>query len=178
MRKLLLPLFVVAVLLTSVTASAQPWAGDMAKKPWSTGLLIGMSVGSANGGSGAAFAMEIPLEYTFAVGPGNLALHFSFLLHAAKDVVVISFPLGARYKMQVLQKVPLYVYPLFDIGPSVIIVNSVSAAAGWIRFGGGVSYMVIPWLELMFEPLGLGAGFTKDGGGFVYTLLVGAQAHF
>ncbi len=192
MRKLLLSLIVVAALLTSFSAVAEdqsptgcaqiPCAGDLAKKPFSTGIFIGFSAldYTANGGySTVAFAMEIPFEYTFVVGPGNLALHVAFLLHAKSGYTAITFPFGARYKMQILQKYPLYVYPLFDIGPAIGIYSGNSTAGGWVRFGGGVSYLVLPWLEVQFEPLGLGAVFDGNGNNaFVYTFLLGAQAHF
>jgi hypothetical protein len=191
MRKLLLSVIVVAALLTSFSAVAEdqsltgcaqiPCAGDLAKHPWSSGIFIGFSAldYTGNGGySTVAFAMEIPLEYAFVVGPGNLVAHFSFMLDAKSGFTSITFPFGARYKMQILQKYPLYVYPLFDIGPAISIVNSNSKAGGWIRFGGGVSYLVLPWLEVQFEPLGLGAVFDANNSAFVYTFLLGAQAHF
>jgi hypothetical protein len=173
MRKLLLSLVVVLILLMSVSAGAQN-AGDLAQKPWSAGLLIGFST-FAHDGSYTTFTMEIPVEYTFVLGPGNLAAHFSFMLHAKDNYTAITLPLGARYKIHITNY-PLYVYPLFDIGPS--FVTDGGHAFGWIRFGGGVSYMVHPNIELMFQPLGLGAAFDSDFSLFVYNFLLGAQGRF
>jgi hypothetical protein len=175
MRKMSLSLVVVAILLFSVSASAQS-AGDLAKNPWSAGVLIGVGVQAANGGSGAAFAMELPFEYTFVLGPGNLVPHFGFMLLAGEaSYVAIGLPMGVRYKMQIT-KYPIYVWPLFDIGPG--FVTEGGGAFGMIRFGGGASYLVHPNIELIFQPLALGATFASGGGAFLYNFLVGAQGRF
>jgi hypothetical protein len=169
MRKLLPLLVVVATLFTSFKAAAQD-PGEMAKKPFSTGALIGFSVGGGN----AAFALEIPIEYGIVAGPGNLIIHVGMLLNAG-DATAIAIPMGLRYKVHVTEY-PLYVYPLFDIGP-LFFTQTGGPTLGYFRIGGGISYLVHPMIELLFQPLGLGAWF-GDSTEFVYNFLVGAQLHF
>lgn len=191
MRKLLLSVIVVAAMLTSFSAVAEqppptecaqiPCAGDLAKHPFSAGLLIGATsytylsnnLSIENG----YFGMEIPFEYTFVVGPGNLVAHIAFKLDARADSVIISIPMGARYKMKFF-KFPLYFYPLFDIGPAFEVKAGTKPTFGMIRFGAGASYLITPNIELMMEPLGLGGFFNGDFSGFEYTFLAGAQFRF
>jgi hypothetical protein len=188
MRKLILSFVVVAALLTSFSVVAEeppptgcaqiPCAGDLAKHPFSAGVLIGATsityTSSNYDFSWALFGLEIPFEYTFVVGPGNLVAHIAFKLDARSDQVLIGIPMGARYKMQFFN-FPLYFYPLFDIGPAFDTKGPNKQNWGMIRFGAGVSYLVLPYLEVMMEPLGLGAIFNTNYSGFVYTFLAGAQ---
>jgi hypothetical protein len=183
MRKLLPLLVVIATLFTSFKAAAQD-PGEMANKPFSTGALIGFSAFEGD----VAFALEIPLEYGIVVGPGNLILHIGFLLNAG-DGTGIAIPMGVRYKIHITEY-PLYVYPLFDIGPAFYTAGG--DPFGYFRIGGGISYMVHPMVELIFQPLGLGAVFggeqssvnifgyrrSVDMTAFVYNFEVGAQLHF
>jgi len=127
-------------------------------------------------GTWASFSLELPVEYTFKAGPGFVAAHFGFLMNAGKGgAVSIGLPLGVRYKIRVI-KAPLFVYPLLDLGP--IFDAKAGTASGLMRVGGGVSYLVHRNIELIFQPLGLGAVFNSDGGSFIYNFLLGAQARF
>jgi hypothetical protein len=177
MRKVLLTLVAMSMLLVAAPASAAGGGTTLSDRPWSAGVLIGASVSARSGFSYAQFALELPVEYTFKVGPGELAAHFGFLLGAGQHgVVSIGLPLGVRYKFNVWKQ--LYVYPLFDIGPGFVMVSNTTTVGGLLRVGGGLSYLVHPMVELMLQPLGLGATFDANGGAFLYNFLVGAQFRF
>ena len=81
-----------------------------------------------------------------------------------------------------ITKHPLYVGPTFDIGPIFGVStggwSGANTVGGMIRFGGIVSYLVHPNVELFFQPVGLGASFTSNGGLFAYTMLLGGQYRF
>jgi hypothetical protein len=174
MRSLTIALVAVAVLVAAPARAESPSIGD---KPWTTGLLLGVSTWTANSATQAFFALEIPVEYGFKVGPGYLAPHFGFALGATKGCTTIALPMGVRYKIPVAA-FPLYVYPMLDIGPGFVIVDGAAAAGGVLRVGGGLSYLVHPNVELVFQPLGLGATFDANGGQFMWNFLTGVQAHF
>ena len=156
----------------------------LSDNPWSVGLLIGFAtIAVPNFGAGTAFAMEIPVEYTFKVGPGELAPHFGFMVSAGGGGggAQISLPFGARYKIKVLKDYPLYVWPLLDIGPSFAVgtgISGPSATAGFMRVGAGISYLIHPNVELMFQPLNIGAVFAANGGYFLYNFLLGSNFRF
>ena len=167
MRRLMLALVAITVALSATPATAQ----TLSDKPWSAGLGLGFITLD----SVAAFAMEIPVEYTFKVGPGELAPHFGFLLAAAKGYTGIALPLGVRYKFRLIKQ-PLYLGPLLDLGPT--FATKGGGVGGILRFGAVLSYLVHKNVEVLFQPLGLGAVFSEAGGVFSYNLLVGAQARF
>lgn len=165
---------VVLVLSIPQAAKALDPPKEMTQNGWSTGLLLGFTIAHI-GATFAAFTLEIPLEYSFEVGPGALTPHFGFMLTARKNFVAIALPLGIRYKMRVAA-FPLYVYPLLDMGPAFDA--KAGTASGFLRVGAGLSYVVHPNVELVFQPLGLGAGFNSDDGWFLYNFLLGVQARF
>lgn len=170
MRTLIMTALVAALLLPAPRTEA----ASLTDNPHSVGLGIGLTTF----GAGAAFAMEIPYEYTFKAGPGELALHGGFLLAAGTGAVGIGIPLGARYKFHIT-KHPLYIGPTFDIGPLFFVGNSFGGfAGGFIKFGAIVSYLVHPHVELFFQPAGLGATFGQGFGAFSYSMLAGAQYRF
>ncbi|MFH1533162.1 MAG: hypothetical protein ABIK09_20740 [Pseudomonadota bacterium] len=170
-------LTMVALAATIFLAAPQAEAASLTDNPHSVGLGIGLSTY----GSLATFAMEIPYEYTFKVGPGLLAIHAGFFLAAHQYFVGIGIPIGARYKFQIT-KHPLYVGPTFDIGPIFGVSTSgnsgASSAGGLLRIGGIVSYLVHPKVEAFFQPVGIGATFGAGSGAFSYTMLMGAQYRF
>lgn len=174
MRSFILAFAAAAVLATVPSAArAAPSGGQhLYETPWSVGLELGFVIVDEF----ALFNMQIPFEYTFKVGPGELAPHFAFMLSARKNVVAISLPLGARYKIKVLPNHPLYVWPLLDIGPNFDAKNG--GTSGILMVGGGLSYLVHKHVELMFKPLALGAVFNADGGVFLYNLTLGANFRF
>jgi hypothetical protein len=174
MRSFTLALAAVVLLAAAPARAESPSIGD---KPWTVGLLLGASVtGGGILGTVGAFSMEIPIEYDIKVGPGYLAPHFGFMVGAgAGGAASIGLPMGLRYKIPVAS-FPLYVYPMFDIGPAFFFPGG--SAWGALRVGGGLSYLVHPYVELVFQPLGLGALFCSAGGAFWWNMLLGVQAHF
>jgi hypothetical protein len=167
-------LTVAALALTLLASAPRAEAASLTDNPHSVGLGVGLNTI----GPGAGFAMEIPYEYSFKAGPGILALHAGFFLGAGQSVVGIGIPLGARYKFQIT-KHPLYIGPTFDLGPLFIVSGfGKGFTAGFIRFGGIVSYLVHPNVELFFQPVGIGATFGQGFGAFSYTMLLGAQYRF
>ena len=186
MRKALrcfaLALVAALVLVTLPAAKAQAGTNiNLYDKPWSVGLELGfMMIVIPNIGTYSAFSMEIPVEYTFKVGPGELAPHFGFMVSARKGAASIGLPIGARYKIRVLQNYPLYVWPLLDLGPSFNVSKGANGeASGFLRVGAGLSYLVHPNIELMFQPLNLGATFAANVDAcFLYQLLLGANFRF
>jgi len=161
-------LFVTLTLLAPSGASA----GDLSAKPVSVGVHLGV----VTLGPGAAFALEAPFEYTFQAGPGELALHLGFMMTMRDQFFGIVLPIGARYKIRLLAKYPFYAWPMLDIGPA--FETKSGAVGGYLRVGGGLSYLVHPNVELVFQPLGLGAVFGELGGDFSYNLMVGANFRF
>ena len=175
MRGLRLFAVVLAVVALSSVANAQSRL-NLTDTPWSSGLLFGFTTFTINNaGTWAAFALELPVEYTFKAGPGDVAAHFGMLLSTRSGFTSIALPIGVRYKIRVISA-PLYVYPLLDVGPT--FETKGGSAAGMLRVGGGVSYLVHRNIELLFQPLGLGASFDANGGNFAYNFLMGAQARF
>lgn len=169
MRSSLVAALAVVILSLGPNASARDRLAD---HPWSVGLHLGvMTLDSL-----AVFAMEIPVEYTFELGPGELAPHLGFLLTARKGYTGIGFPIGVRYKLRLLDKYPLYAWPMLDIGP--VFVTQTGTAGGILRVGGGMSYLVHPMVELLIQPLGLGTTFNSGGAVFMYNLLLGANIRF
>ncbi|MBM4372192.1 MAG: hypothetical protein FJ098_11090, partial [Deltaproteobacteria bacterium] len=155
MRRLFQLVMVLALVLPVTAASA----ASLSDKPNSVGLGIGLSTFD----EWASFALEIPYEYTFKAGPGELALHLGFLLGAREGAVSIGLPFGARYKFHIT-KYPLYVGPTFDIGPVFMVGDyAKGTVGGMLRFGGIVSYLVHPNVEMFLQPVGLGAYFNADG---------------
>jgi len=147
---------------------------------FSVGLQIGADVIASGWYSTALFGMLIPVEYTFTLGPGALAIQSGFGLAAAEGWVTIQIPFGARYKIKLPVK-GLFVYPFLQIGPA-FTAKPTGAVGGFLQAGGGVSYFVHPNVELVAQPIGLGAMFGNwggySGGVFYYTFRVGAQFHF
>ncbi len=171
MRTLTVAALAAALLLTAPLAEAKT---TLAKNPHSVGLGIGVTTI----GAGSAFAMEIPYEYTFKVGPGELAVHAGFLLAASGYFVGIALPLGVRYKFRLIKQ-PLYLGPTFDAGPIFSVSGyGKGVTGGFIRFGAVLSYLVHPNVELLLQPVGLGATFGGGFGAFSYTFLVGTAYRF
>ena len=173
MRKLLSVGATLAMLTAAEGAFALGAPTEMTSKPWSVGLGIGFSAIQ----SAVGFSMEIPVEYSFKVGPGALAVHAGFGVTPYAGAVALSFPLGVRYKMKVAS-FPLYVYPLIDLGPTVTVAGGAAFGSGFLRVGGGVSYVVHPMVEVFAQPLSLGATFDSAGGAFLYNFQTGVQARF
>ncbi len=175
MRSFILAFLAATVLLAAPPAAASTDGGGgqtLSQTPWSVGLELGFVIVDKF----AMFNMQIPLEYTFKVGPGELAPHFAFMLSARKNVIAISLPVGARYKIKVLQSHPLYVWPLLEIGPNFD--GKTGDASGILLVGAGLSYLVHKHVELVFKPLALGAAFSDAGGVFLYNLTLGANFRF
>ncbi len=158
--------------------------------PWSVGVELGFILMETNriptfagfrlpgvAARTIMFNMQIPFEYTFKVGPGELAPHFAFMLSADANFVYIGLPLGLRYKIKVLQNYPFYVWPLLDIGPNFAAKGG-DSTSGFLMVGAGLSYLVHKHVEVMFKPLALGAGFNGDGGWFIYNFTLGANFRF
>lgn len=182
LRPVILTALVALVLVMLPLARAQAATNmDLSARPWSVGLQVGFLL-IANDAVGArgAFSMEIPAEYTFHAGPGELALHMGFLLNTGKGFTAIGIPLGARYKMRIMKNHPLYAWPLIDLGPSFGVGGGLKdTISGFIRFGGGVSYLVHPNVELMAMPAILGASFGVNmPAAFLYNFLLGANFRF
>ena len=166
------------VAMVATTSLAQAQSRKLTDTPLSTGILMGFSTITYDGaGTFAAFSMEMPVEYTFKAGPGDVALHFGLMLNAGKGgMVSLALPMGARYKIRLMHGTPLYAYPLLDLGP--VLDPKAGTASGLLRVGGGLSYLVHKNVELLFQPLGLGAVFNADGGAFIFNFLTGAQFRF
>jgi hypothetical protein len=182
LRSVALALLAALVLVTLPAAKAQAGTNiNLSDKPWSVGLQLGfIMLVVPDVGTFSAFSMEIPVEYTFKVGPGELAPHFGFMVNVRKKAASIALPIGARYKIRVLKDHPLYVWPLLDIGPSFDVSKGGNGtASGFLRVGAGISYLVHPNVELMFQPLNLGATFAADVDAcFIYQLLLGTNFRF
>ncbi len=157
----------------SAAKTASSGGRHLYETPWSVGLELGFVIVDKF----AMFNMQIPFEYTFKVGPGELAPHLAFMLSARANAVSIALPLGVRYKIKVLKNHPLYVWPLLDIGPNFDAKNG-GAATGILLVGAGISYLVHKHVELMFKPLALGAIFNDAGGWFLYNFTLGANFRF
>lgn len=178
----------VAVTLLTVLTGAWPASaearrgGTLAANPVSIGVHIGVVTFDDH----AAFALETPFEYTFQAGPGELAIHFGFMLAMEDDFFGILLPFGIRYKIRLLSRHPLYIWPMIDLGPAFADIHGRRDddwhAFGYLRMGGGLSYLVHPNVELIFQPLGLGAIFgdfgRDEGADFSYNFLVGANFRF
>lgn len=183
MRSLILSVAIVATLLAADPARAD----DIVDKPWSVGFHLGFSTatptndatkGDYGTATTASFNMVIPAEYSFKIGPGVLVPGLAFALSAGKggdNNVFIAIPMRLRYKFRPLSA-PFYVYPLFEIGPTFHVKSG--TALGLLRVGAGLSYLVHPMVELVFEPLGLGGVFNSDFSFFTYTMLLGLNVHF
>ena len=182
LRSVALALLAALVLVTLPAAKAQARTNvNLSDKPWSVGLMLGFTTATIpDVGTFAAFALEIPVEFTFKVGPGELAPHFGFLVNARKGASSIGMPIGARYKIRVSRNYPIYVWPLLDLGPSFNVSKGANGVtSGFVRVGAGISYLVHPNVELMFQPVNLGAGFAADQDAFfLYSLLLGTNFRF
>lgn len=153
---------------------------------WSLGTEVGVMTLHTT----PLFNLEIPIEYTLTVGPGDLALHAGFMLSFGGDrrvvgpnnvaswrsSVWVGLPFGARYKIRVLASHPLYVWPMMDVGPMFETWNG--HAVGFVRMGAGLSYLVHPAVEVFLRPLTVGAAFDRNGAWFLYNLTMGANFRF
>jgi len=173
MRALIVAALLAALTLAGPSPAAAQSRNALSANPMSLGLHIGLVTVSST----AAFALELPFEYTFPAGPGELAPHIGFMLAATDGFVALVFPVGVRYKIRLLSSHPFYAWPMFDIGPG-FNTSGGGGAFGYIRAGGGLSYLVHPNVELIFQPLGLGAAFGEGGGSFSYNLMFGANFRF
>lgn len=164
----------VAVLfaLLSLAGPAPARADELADNPISLGLHLGV----VTLGPGAAFALEVPFEYAFELGPGVLTPHFGFMMTMRDSFFGIVLPIGVRYKIRLLRDYPFYAWPMLDLGPA--FETKSGTVGGYLRVGGGLSYLVHPNVELIFQPLGLGAVFGDVGSDFSYNLMVGANFRF
>jgi hypothetical protein len=165
---------IVAVVLSllSLVGPAPARAGALSDNPVSLGLHLGV----VTLGSGAAFALELPFEYTFQAGPGELALHAGFMMTMRDSFFGIVLPIGVRYKLRLLRSHPFYAWPMLDLGPA--FETKSGTVGGYLRVGGGLSYLVHPNVEIIFQPLGLGAVFGDVGSAFSYNLMMGANFRF
>jgi hypothetical protein len=153
---------------------------------WSVGTEVGVMTVHTT----PLFNLEVPVEYTMPLGPGDLAFHAGFMLSVGGDRLIannlgirrarssvwVGLPFGARYKIRVLDSHPLYVWPMMDFGPQFDTWNG--DAAGFFRTGAGVSYLVHPHVELLFRPITVGAVFGPGGGWFLYNMTMGANFRF
>lgn len=174
MKKVLVLLCALIVFASVPSGAAQARSMTLSQNPWSAGLGLGVVTMD----SWAMFAFEIPIQYTFKVGPGELAPGMSLMLGARSGFVTIALPIGVRYKIRILKKYPFYVWPFLDIGPTFVAKPASGGTGGFLRIGGGLSYLVHPNVELVFQPLGLGAAFSDAGGFFSYNFMVGTNFRF
>jgi len=157
----------------------------LTEHPWSVGTQIGVMTVHTS----PMFNLEIPVEFTLPAGPGDLAIHAGFMLSAGGRTTIINragvrtrgdvwvgLPIGARYKIRVLASHPLYVWPLVDFGP--LFDTWSGEAAGFFRTGAGISYIVHPNVELLVQPLNIGATFDGNGGWFLFNFTLGANFRF
>jgi hypothetical protein len=177
----LLALFAFAASPAYAAGAGDPVADGYGPSHFSVGLQIGADALASSGHAVAGFGMLIPVEYAFTVGPGALAIQSGFGLSAGEGgFVTIEIPFGARYKIKLPVK-GLFVYPFLQIGPAFTAKPS-GSVGGFLQVGAGAAYMVHRYVELIFQPLGLGAVFGSyggtSGGVFYYTFRVGAQFHF
>ena len=194
MRRLFLSTVFVALAAMAPGAMAQGLVvpHDQAASPrldehrWSVGTEVGVMTVHTT----PLFNLEVPVEYTMPLGPGDLAFHAGFMLSVGGDRTVrnrfnvptvrssvwIGLPFGARYKIRVLDSHPLYVWPMMDFGP--LIDTWDGDAAGFFRTGAGISYLVHPHVELLFRPITVGTVFGPGGAWFLYNMTMGANFRF